>query len=66
MGMPDIPETRSWREGASGRKDHENQFSRNKVFELMPKSVLSEKEDHQELLGYVENGSTLESKPIIK
>ena len=24
MGMPDIPETWSWREGASGRKDHEN------------------------------------------
>ena len=66
MGMPDIPETRSWREGASGRKDHENQFSRNKVFQLMPKSLLSEKEDHQELLEYVENGITLESEPLIK
>ena len=66
MGMPDIPETRSWREGASGIKDHENQFLRNIVFQLIPKSVLSEKEDHQELLGYVENGSTLESEPLIK
>ena len=56
MDMPDIPETRSWREGASGRKDHENQFLRNEVFQLMPNSTLSEKEDHQELLGYVENG----------
>ena len=66
MDMPNIPETRSWREGASGRKDHENRFSCNEVFQLMPKSVLSDKEDHQELLGYVENGSTLESEPLIK